>query len=695
MVFIYDLVSLHLLNLDTRLHQVMVGLGLGVIAIAVMMVPWVFEPGIVFDTRSVLIGIGGLFFGAVPTIIVMILTSAYRISQGGAATLMGVCVITASGLIGLTWRRALKRSLTTLTWGNLLGFGYTVHVVMLALAFTLPWQTALHVLSHIALPVLTIYPLGTAAIGALMVNRLQHERSSEALKQSEIQFRALSEQAAIGVTKTETATGRYVFVNQRFADIVEYTRDELLTMDFHEVTYPDDLTDDLNNVDRLVKGELTEYSMEKRYQRKDGTAIWVNLTVSPLWQAGESPEYLIGLVEDISERKQTEDKLCRSDSDLREAQALAHAGSWRWDVTHDKLTWSDEMHRIYGIPSHAFPGSWYAVVSRAVHPDDLARVREANRAVLEDHNSQPIEYRIVRPDGSVRTIWDQTGEIALDSDGHVSSLTGVALDITERKKAEDELQTLNAQLEERVQRRTAELETVNRELEAFSYSVSHDLRAPLRSIDGFSQAFLEDYGDSVPDEGRHDLERVRKATQHMGELIDDMLRLSRVTRNDMTIETVDLSALARDVGAVLARDNPGRNIDLVVQPGLTVTGDRALLRIVLVNLLGNAWKFTSGSAHAHITFGTTTDPDHGAAFFVQDDGIGFDPRYAAKLFVAFQRLHSQEQFSGTGIGLATVHRAIRRHGGETWAVGEPDKGATFYFTVHTALESESAKEENA
>lgn len=461
----------------------------------------------------------------------------------------------------MLWRRMLRRPLTSLTWGNLLGLGYTVHVVMLILTFTLPWQTAIRVLSHIALPVLTIYPLATVALGLFMVNRLKHEQAARAVTESEVQFRALSEQAAIGVTKTETTSGKYVFVNQRFADIVGYTREELLNMDFHVLTDPGDLKDDLANVERLIRGETREYSMEKRYRRKDGSSIWVNLTVSPLWQKGESPQYLIGLVEDISERK----------------------------------------------------------------------------------------------------------------------------------KAEDELQALNSQLEEHVRRRTAELEAANKELEAFSYSVSHDLRAPLRSIDGFSQAFLEDFGAGIPEEGRHDLERVRKATQRMGELIDDMLRLSRVTRNEMTIGTVDLSALARDIGAALARDNPGREIDFVVQPGLTARGDRALLRIVLANLLDNAWKFTSHNAHATITFGATMDPDHGTAFFVRDDGVGFDPRYATKLFVAFQRLHAQEQFAGTGIGLATVHRAIRRHGGETWAIGEPDKGATFYFTVPASLEP---KEEN-
>jgi len=224
-------------------------------------------------------------------------------------------------------------------------------------------------------------------------------------------------------------------------------------------------------------------------------------------------------------------------------------------------------------------------------------------------------------------------------------------------------------------------EAANKELEAFSYSVSHDLRAPLRSIDGFSQAFLEDFGSTVPEEGREDLERVRRATQHMGQLIDDMLLLSRVTRREMHVQETDMSALAADVAGELARDNPQRDVQLSIEPGMTATGDPQLLRIVLVNLLGNAWKFTSKRQHAHVSMGTVRDLEHGRAFFVRDDGVGFDAKYKDKLFVAFQRLHAQEEFPGTGIGLATIQRAVRRHGGDVWAEGEADRGATFYFTI--------------
>jgi PAS domain S-box-containing protein len=249
-------------------------------------------------------------------------------------------------------------------------------------------------------------------------------------------------------------------------------------------------------------------------------------------------------------------------------------------------------------------------------------------------------------------------------------------DITERKKTEERIRALNADLEGRV----AELKVLNRELEAFSYSVSHDLRAPLRGIDGFSQALLEDFADKLDEEGKGYLQRVRAASQRMGELIDDLLDLSRVTRREMRREPVDLSALARAVGAQLQKAHPDREVELVVTPGLVAEGDPHLLRIVLENLLGNAWKFTGTRDRARIEFGAVPH-DGTIAYYVRDNGVGFDVAYAGKLFGAFQRLHAMVEFPGTGIGLATVQRIIHRHGGRVWAEGEVDKGATVYFTL--------------
>ncbi|MGK4004502.1 AAA family ATPase [Sorangium sp. So ce1036] len=256
----------------------------------------------------------------------------------------------------------------------------------------------------------------------------------------------------------------------------------------------------------------------------------------------------------------------------------------------------------------------------------------------------------------------------------------------ERRRAQEALRELNAELELRIQQRTAQLQVANKELEAFSHSVSHDLRAPLRVIDGFSLALLEDHGDALDEDARELLMQVRWGSERMSDLIDDMLKLSRVTRAEMQREPVDMSALASEVLAALQKSQPDRAVECAVAGAVTASGDSHLLKIALENLLGNAWKFTSKRADARIEFGQIEGGpeerrDVGATYFVRDNGAGFDMKYAAKLFGTFQRLHTEEEFTGTGIGLATVHRIVARHGGRIWAESAVDQGATFYFTL--------------
>lgn len=250
----------------------------------------------------------------------------------------------------------------------------------------------------------------------------------------------------------------------------------------------------------------------------------------------------------------------------------------------------------------------------------------------------------------------------------------------QREQVEEELRKHRDHLEELVAERTTSLERVNKELETFSYSISHDLRAPLRHINGFSQALLEECGDKLNDNGKDYLHRVRTASRRMGELIDDLLSLSRITRQEMKRQPGDLSALANDIATQLKKDQPDRVVQFDIQEGQTVQGDARLLRIVLENLLGNAWKYTSKQSSARIEFGCTEN-DGEQVYYVRDDGVGFDMKYVKKLFGSFQRLHRDDEFPGTGIGLATVARIIHRHGGRVWAEAEVNKGATFYFTL--------------
>jgi light-regulated signal transduction histidine kinase (bacteriophytochrome) len=260
---------------------------------------------------------------------------------------------------------------------------------------------------------------------------------------------------------------------------------------------------------------------------------------------------------------------------------------------------------------------------------------------------------------------------------HAELMAELQTEIVERQQAKQAVQTLNQGL----QRAIIEMKAVNKELEAFSYSVSHDLRAPLRSIDGFSQALLEDCQDQLDDTGQDYLRRIRAATQRMGYLIDDLLNLSRITRSDMHMETVDLSLLANNICTELHNSQPQRQVEFVIQTGLITSGDAHLLQVTLVNLLNNAWKFTSKHPTAKIELGMIPSKNSIPTYFVRDDGAGFDMSYTGKLFAPFQRLHSVQEFPGNGIGLATVQRIVHRHGGRIWAEASVDRGATFYFTL--------------
>jgi light-regulated signal transduction histidine kinase (bacteriophytochrome) len=259
----------------------------------------------------------------------------------------------------------------------------------------------------------------------------------------------------------------------------------------------------------------------------------------------------------------------------------------------------------------------------------------------------------------------------------------------ENARLYQEAKKANEELEQRVIKRTAQLEAANKELEAFSYSVSHDLRAPLRGIDGFSQALLEDYADSLDGQAQHYLQRVRAASQRMAQLIDDLLMLSRLSRSEMRLESVDLSALAQSITAELHQLEPEREVKFLIAHDVTVQADKQLIRVVLENLLRNAWKFTAKHKVAHIEFGVSSQPNGQLAYFVRDDGAGFDMAYADKLFDAFQRLHTPAEFSGTGIGLATVQRIIHRHDGRVWGEGAVEKGASIYFTLSPFMAGEA------
>jgi PAS domain S-box-containing protein len=396
-------------------------------------------------------------------------------------------------------------------------------------------------------------------------------------------------------------------------------------------------------------------------------------------KSGLDPDTLERTIRYGLERHRAQRRAHFNEQRLKLAVEAANIGLWDWDVEAGQSYFSPQWKAQLGHADHEvgdLPREW----SDRLHPADrdrtLAHLREAVRDpsfVYED------EFRLRHRDGSYRWIHTR-GAVLRDKAGRARRVFGAHVDITHRRETENAVRQLNAELEQHVSLRTAELAAVNRELEAFSYSVSHDLRSPLRAIDGFAQALAEEYYGALPAEAQHYIDRVRAGAKRMGELIDDLLILARVARSDMRRQAVDLSTLADEIAANLRSQAPERRVSLAIEPGHVVTGDPGLLRLALENLLANAWKYTGKRREAHIAFGAEGG-NGDRVFFVRDDGAGFDPLYADKLFGPFQRLHGPGEFEGTGVGLAIVHRIIQRHGGRVWAEGAVDHGATFYFTV--------------
>ena len=313
-----------------------------------------------------------------------------------------------------------------------------------------------------------------------------------------------------------------------------------------------------------------------------------------------------------------------------------------------------------------------------VHPDYKELVRERVMGALEHRKAQPMrEEKFLCSDGTIVDV--EVVSVPTIFKG-MTAVQVIARDITDRKRAEEKIRQLNEDLEQRVLERTAQLEVANKELESFAYSVSHDLRAPLRGIDGWSLALQEDFDKQLNEQARQDLNLIRTETQRMGQLIDDLLKLSRVNRTEMEPTSVDLTTLAHSIETRMQKMNKDRKINFIIQEGLSAWGDINLLDIVLTNLFDNACKFTSPRELARIEFGKT-GINGKQAFFIRDNGVGFDMQYTQNLFGAFQRMHKLSEFRGTGIGLATVQRIIHRHGGRIWADAHVDSGAIFYFTL--------------
>ncbi len=555
---------------------------------------------------------------------------------------------------------------------------------------------------------LTVFPLrdkkqNIIGLSYTLKDITRRKRAEEALKKSEEKYHNLfdnSSDAIITIDMEDKVTSW----NRSAERIFGWKAQEITGKNLPELIIPGDLRGEREQIIRDALSGKNITGIETTRLRKDGSRFDVSLTFSPIKDSNNNTIGLSGIIRDITERKRIEEALRKAYDEVEfrvqeRTAELADANKALQAEIEERRRAEDavkaERQRFNDI-LEMLPV--YLVLLTTDYHVPFAN-RFFRERFGESHGRSCFEYLFGRSEpceicetfSVLKTMeshhWEWTGPDSrnydifdfpfTETDG-TTLILEMGIDITERKKAEGEIRMLNSELERRVMERTAQLEAANKELEAFSYSVSHDLRAPLRSIDGFSQALLEDYTEKLDMQGKDYLARVRGASQRMSQLIDDMLILSRVTRREMKSETVDLSALSNSIAAELTKAQPERQVEFIIAPGLVINGDGELLRAMLENLLGNAWKFTSKHACGKIEFGVS-EYEGKPAYFVRDDGVGFDMAYADKLFKAFQRLHGSNEFPGTGIGLATVKRIIQRHGGEIWAKGEVGKGATFYF----------------
>ncbi|BEH08398.1 MULTISPECIES: sensor histidine kinase [Geobacter] len=454
--------------------------------------------------------------------------------------------------------------------------------------------------------------------------------------------------------------------------------------------------------DSLLTGVVSEPTLLTRLQTAKGW-FYVAVTAALLF-------WLIRRYSQDAERTEEElrsrnEELCMVEEELRQQLDEYEKSQVELHETNQALRESEERYRLL-FSSNPHPMWVYDMETLAFLEVNDAAVAHYGytreeflamtiRDIRPSTDASALEVSVARarqcPGLDLAGIWCHRKKdgtlLAVEITSHTLDFGGrpaevvLANDVTERVRADEEIRRLNGELEERVQARTRELEHANRELESFSYSVSHDLRAPLRHIDGFSRMLLEDYGERIDATGKGYIQRIRSAAQRMGRLIDDLLQLANVSRSELEKRQVNLSALAQVIGLGLKQIEGREDVTLRITEGVMAFGDPRLLRVVLENLLSNAWKYTGKRADAVIEFAVEEQGSGRPVYLVRDNGVGFDMTFAGKLFTPFQRLHSADEFEGTGIGLATVRRIVERHGGTVWVEAAPDHGATFYFTL--------------
>jgi PAS domain S-box-containing protein len=508
----------------------------------------------------------------------------------------------------------------------------------------------------------------------------ERERTQDELRSSRDQLEIILQGVADGITAQDSA-GHLIYANEVAAEILGYPSARvLLEAPLQEVMQRFEVLDESGKpfpLDRLpgrlaLLGERSQEVTVCFVNTVMGEKRWSTVRAMPVFDEQGRVRFAVNIFRDVTERRRAEEVRSRLAAIVNSSDDAIIGKTLEGTITN----WNSGAEKLYGYSVEEAVGRSISILFPLELRDEMPEIlQKIRRGEVIDHH----ETVRVAKDGRRLHVSLVISPIK-DSSGTIVGASTIARDITERKRVEEEIRRLNEQLEQRVQQRTIELEDANKELEAFSYSVSHDMRAPLRHIGGFAELLQRRVNSSLDETSLRYLETILKSTRHAGTLVDDLLSFSRMGRAAMSLTTVDMDQLVRGTLADLRLETKGRNISWKIRELPEVHGDPSMLRLVLQNLISNAVKYTRTREQAEIEVGSMTNEDE-VVFFVSDNGVGFDMQYVDKLFGVFQRLHRTEEFEGTGIGLANVRRIINRHGGRTWAEGSVDSGATFYFSL--------------
>ncbi len=519
---------------------------------------------------------------------------------------------------------------------------------------------------------------GTVGIG--------HDITARKIAEQSMRLQSAALQAAANAIVITDIEGKIQWVNRAFCELTGFNEEEtigknpreLVKSDEHKPEFYNDLWKTILD-GKTWKGEIIN-------RKKNGRLYDEEMTINPLRDPEGKISHFIAIKQDITERKKAETVLRENEADLKRAQSVAHIGTWQMNIINKALTWSPETYKIFGLPPD-IELSYDKFIS-CVHPDDLDRVKETMGDLLKMVPTY-LEHRINVGD-QVKWV-REIDELEMDAAGIPVRRIGTVQDITLQKLSEGKIHLLNNELETRIEQRTRQLVEANKELETFAYSISHDLRAPLRSINGYSEILKKEYKDKLGDEGKRVIDTVIRNSTRMGQLIDDLLEFSRLGRHNLVTAPVNMQTIVEEVVNEISSQAEDRKIEIKINSLPPCTADPSMIRQVWINLVGNAVKYSRKKESASIEIGSSTD-NGSISYFVKDNGTGFDMKYYHKLFNVFQRLHNLTEFEGTGVGLALVKRIVTRHGGKVWAEGKIDEGATFYFSLTNP--SSSGKERN-